>query len=68
MQFRPYASERTYAAADRNDNIDYQLLIARSFEIAIATAPHSSTLMQGYPVPTSKKKRACVATYRHSGD
>ena len=23
---------------------------------------------QGYPRPTIKKKRACVVTYRHSGD
>jgi hypothetical protein len=23
---------------------------------------------QGYPLPMSKKKRACVVTYRHSGE
>ena len=23
---------------------------------------------QGYPLPTIKKKRACVVTYRHSGE
>ena len=23
---------------------------------------------QGYPIPTIKKKRACIVTYRHSGE
>ena len=27
-----------------------------------------SNVLQGYPVSTSKKKRVCVVTYRHSGD
>jgi hypothetical protein len=39
-----------------------------SFEIATAlSAMHRETL-QGYPVPTSKKKHACVVTYQHSGE
>jgi hypothetical protein len=44
------------------------LLLGLTFEIAIAAAIGRSTLLQGYPVPTSKKKRACVVTYRHSED
>jgi hypothetical protein len=39
-----------------------------AFEIATATAPLGSKAPKGYPVPTSKKKRVCVVTYRHSGD
>jgi hypothetical protein len=27
-----------------------------------------SRASQGYPLPMSKKKRACVVTYRHSGE
>jgi len=44
-----------------------RLLIALIFEIATATARLRSKLLQGYPIPTSKKKRVCVVTYRHSG-
>jgi hypothetical protein len=40
----------------------------QAFEIAIAAAPLCSKALKGYPVSTSKKKRACVVTYRHSGD
>src|SRR6202035_1623506 len=31
-------------------------------------APAHRRPPQGYPSPTSKKKRACVVTYRHSGE
>jgi hypothetical protein len=44
------------------------LLLGLTFEIAIATALRFSTSPQGYPVATSKKKRARVVTYRHSED
>jgi hypothetical protein len=44
------------------------LLPGLAFEIAIAIATQSSNARQGYPIPTNKKKRACVVTYRHSGD
>jgi hypothetical protein len=43
------------------------LLIGLPFEIAIAIARACSSALQGYPVPTIKKKRVCVVTYRHSG-
>jgi hypothetical protein len=38
-----------------------------AFEIATAAARACRTALQGYPVPTIKKKRACVVTYQHSG-
>jgi hypothetical protein len=40
----------------------------QAFEIATATTPFCSEALKGYPISTSKKKRACVVTYRHSGD
>ena len=43
-------------------------LTGHAFEIAIATASPHSTTPRGYPVSMSKKKRACVVTYRHSGE
>src|ERR1700694_4844934 len=45
-----------------------RLLIGQGFAIASATALQRSSPLQGYPAPMNKKKRACVATYRHSGD
>jgi hypothetical protein len=42
--------------------------IGYAFEIAIAAARHRPRVLQGYPVPTIKKKRACLVTYRHSGE
>jgi|ERR1035438_3293848 hypothetical protein len=39
-----------------------------AFEIAIPIVRLCSNVLEGYPVSTSKKKRACVVTYRHSGD
>jgi hypothetical protein len=48
--------------------VGQQSLIRRAFEIATATASQHSTGLKGYPVATSKKKRACVVTYRHSGE
>src|ERR1700730_4009166 len=45
-----------------------RLLIGQGFAIASATALQRSSPLQGYPAPTNKKKRACVATYQHSGD
>jgi hypothetical protein len=55
----PYVGRRAYEAR--------QLLIALVFEKATATARPGSKNPRGYPVPTSKKKRVCVVTYRHSG-
>jgi hypothetical protein len=55
----PYVARRAYEAR--------QLLIALVFEKATATAQPRSKPYRGYPVPTSKKKRVCVVTYRHSG-
>jgi hypothetical protein len=40
----------------------------RAFETAIANAQPRSAVSQGYPLPTNKKNRVCVATYRHSGE
>jgi hypothetical protein len=45
-----------------------QALTGLSFEIATAVTRVIPEPLQGYPVPTSKKKRACVVTYRHSGE
>jgi hypothetical protein len=39
-----------------------------AFEIATAIARAHPKALQGYPLATSKKKRVCVVTYRHSGD
>jgi hypothetical protein len=64
----PYARGQVYKARDDRDNIDCRLLIARVFEIAIAIARRCTEVPQGYPVPTSKKKRVYVVTYRHSGE
>jgi hypothetical protein len=44
------------------------LLRGLTFEIAIAAATRRATRLKGYPIPMSKKKRACVVTYRHSED
>jgi len=38
------------------------------FQNITAIARRHSTVLQGYPCATSKKNRACVVTYRHSGD
>jgi hypothetical protein len=43
-------------------------MIGLDFEIATASAASRSSVLRGYPVPTIKKKRACVVTYRHSGE
>jgi hypothetical protein len=43
------------------------LMIGHAFEIATLTSRRRSALPQGYPIPTIKKKRVCVATYQHSG-
>jgi hypothetical protein len=64
----PYARGQVYKARDDRDNIDCRLLIAQVFEIAITIARRCTRLPQGYPVPTSKKKRVYVVTYRHSGE
>jgi hypothetical protein len=54
-------------ARDGRDDLS-PVMIGHAFEIATATARRRSTAPQGYPLPTSKKKRACVVTYRHSGE
>jgi hypothetical protein len=43
-------------------------MIGHAFEIAIAAARQRRRVLRGYPVPTIKKKRACLVTYRHSGE
>jgi hypothetical protein len=48
--------------------VSRRLAIRRSFEIATALARARAIALKGYPVQTSKKKRACVVTYRHSGE
>jgi hypothetical protein len=58
-----YVGRRAYEFHDCHDDVD----AGRGFEIATAAARACSTAMQGYPVPTIKKKRVCVVTYRHSG-
>jgi hypothetical protein len=58
-------------ADDANDGLRRYgcwVLIGRAFEIAIAIAWQHSAALQGYPLSMSKKKRACVVTYRHSGE
>jgi hypothetical protein len=54
-------------ALDGRDDL-LSVMIGHAFEIATATARRRRTALQGYPLPTSKKKRACVVTYQHSGD
>jgi hypothetical protein len=58
---------RAYEFCGRRNDIECRLLIGLAFEIAIATTHVHSAALQGYPIPTIKKKRACVVTYRHSG-
>src|SRR6202011_5366370 len=65
--YRRYARRRAYDAGGVRAAMMAVLLVL-TFEIAIAAAIRRSTLLQGYPVPMSKKKRACVVTYRHSED
>jgi len=43
-------------------------LIGPLFEIATAIARAHPKALQGYPLPTNKKKRVCVVTYQHSGE
>jgi hypothetical protein len=43
-------------------------MTGHAFERAIAAKRRASKAFQGYPVPTNKKNRACIATYRHSGE
>jgi hypothetical protein len=43
-------------------------MTGHAFERAIAAKRRTSKAFQGYPIPTNKKNRACIATYRHSGE
>jgi hypothetical protein len=43
-------------------------MLGHVFQIATAMAPARGKPAQGYPIPTIKKKRARVVTYRHSGE
>ena len=61
------ADVRFYARPIRRLRIERPLWIGFA-SIASAAAAEPSRALRGYPVPTSKKKRACVVTYRHSGD
>ena len=63
-----YVRRRTYEVHAGRDENDAGGLIARVLEIATPVARAHRQARQGYPVPTSKKKRACIATYQHSGE
>jgi hypothetical protein len=43
-------------------------MLGHTLQKAIAAARAFRKTLQGYPIPTIKKKRACVVTYRHSGE
>jgi hypothetical protein len=58
-----YVGKRAYESHDHHDDID----AGYAFEIATAAVRACSIVLQGYPIPTIKKKRVCVVTYRHSG-
>jgi hypothetical protein len=63
-----YVGRRTYEVHDGRGENDAAGLIAHASEIATAVARAHRQARQGYPVPTSKKKRARIVTYRHSGE
>jgi hypothetical protein len=44
----------------------YQSRILLKLQSRLRESAHGR--FRGYPLPTSKKKRACVVTYRHSGE
>jgi hypothetical protein len=63
-----YVRRRTYEVHDGRDENDVAGLIVQASEIATPVARAHREAREGYPVPTSKKKRACIVTYRHSGE
>jgi hypothetical protein len=47
--------------------LDATPMLGHTLQKAIVAARAFRKTLQGYPIPTIKKKRACVVTYRHSG-
>jgi hypothetical protein len=63
-----YVRRRTYEVQDGRDENDAAGLITQASQITTPVARVHREAREGYPVPTSKKKRACIVTYRHSGE
>ncbi len=59
---------RSYELRQRASCVDAKPMLGHALQIATATARARRKTFQGYPLPTIKKKRACLVTYRHSGD